>query len=424
MNLAAQIEAHARAPQFRINPSLVQMRRVLSANPVLNLQAPTIIIGGTNGKGTTAGYLFTLLHKHLKLKVGLYTSPHLHHFHERIQLSHVAVNDELLAQHWRALVATTATESALSFFEWATLLAFYTFNTHATDINILEVGLGGKWDATNIVNPIAAVLVSLGQDHQRLLGNTYREILADKIAITRRQRPLFWGNQGSGANDPMVKALIQQVVAEKNIQLYRFGVDFFLRATGVYQQDMRIITLPASVVSAPPFLQNNFCLAAAVWHWYRSNYSQPKNYEHCPVVDTTNYLPTTIVGRCQHLRLAGREVITDVCHNIDGALMFSSYLRQRQRKLTGFVCLLADKDIAEILAILATCLQPLYFFSLSNIRAAAQAQLPKGFQRNFYADFNRAWQAANPTGTVVICGSFYGLDAALTYLRNGKAELP
>lgn len=415
--LAAQIEAHARSPQFRINPSLIQMQHTLARNPTLKLQAPVILIGGTNGKGTTAGYLFTLLHRQLNLKVGLYTSPHLHYFHERIQLSHAAVNDALLARHWHELVAAAQTDTPLSFFEWSTLLAFYVFNTYATDINILEVGLGGKWDATNVVDPIAAVLVSLGKDHQRLLGNTYAEILGDKIAIARPQRPLFWGNQGSGADDPAAKALLQQTVAEKKLQLYRFGADFDLRA-GVHWRGKKILSLPPVIARAPFFLQRNFCLATAVWHWYRTSRSIATQTTIVP--NTADYLPATLAARCQHLHIANHRVIADACHNIDGALMFSEYVSKNKRKLIGFVCLLADKDIDAILTILSTCLQPLYFFSVQNARAATCADLPADYQKNFYTDFASAWQAAQPADedTIAVCGSFYGLDSALTYLRS------
>ena len=419
--LAAQIEAHARSPQFRINPSLIQMQHALACNPTLKLQAPTILIGGTNGKGTTAGYLFTLLHRHLNLKVGLYTSPHLHHFHERIQLSHIAVNDALLTQHWHELVATAHTNTPMSFFEWTTLLAFYVFNTYATDINILEVGLGGKWDATNVIDPIAAVLVSLGKDHQRLLGNTYAEILGDKIAISRPQRPLFWGNQGSGAVDPAAQALLQQTVSAKKIQLYRFGADFHLQANTIHWQGEQVATLPPSITHAPSFLQKNFCLATAVWHWYRTSHSIDAQ---TIAAKTEDYLPATLAARCQHLHIANYKVIADACHNIDGALMFreyiSKYIRRHSRKLTGFVCLLADKDIDAILTILSICLQPLYFFSVQNERAATCADFPTDYQKNFYTDFANAWQAAQPEDNdmIAVCGSFYGLDTALTYLRS------
>ena len=429
LTLVQQIEACARSPQFRINPSLIQMQQTLACNPHLVLRSPAIIIGGTNGKGTTAGYLFTLLHEQLNLKVGLYTSPHLHHFHERIQLSHVAVDDELLTQHWYELVATVRTDTPLSFFEWTTLLAFYVFNTYTTDINILEVGLGGKWDATNVVDPIAAVLVSLGKDHQRLLGNTYAQIFADKIAITRPQRPLFWGNQGSGADDPAAQTLLQQTATAKKLQLYRFGAEFHQQTTDLYWQGKKIFKLPSAIASAPSFLQKNFCLAAAVSHWYRTSHSiavqsvaMPAAVKQLPA----NHLPSTLAARCQHLHIRDYEVITDACHNIDGALVFREYLckhllkhsYKHQGKLTGFVCLLADKDIADILAILATCLQPLYFFSVQNSRAASCSHLPAAYRKNFYVDFNHAWQAAQPCASIfTVCGSFYGLDAALTYLR-------
>ena len=411
--IVKQIEACARSPQFRINPSLIQMQQTLAHNPNLVLRSPAIIIGGTNGKGTTAGYLHTLLRKHLS--VGLYTSPHLHHFHERIQLSHVAVTDDLLTQHWHELVATVHTDTSLSFFEWTTLLAFYVFNTYATDINILEVGLGGRWDATNVVDPIAAVLVSLGKDHQHLLGNTYAEILVDKIAITRPHKPLFWGNQGSGADDPTAQTVLQQTTTAKKLQLYRFGADFYQQATEVHWQGKKILKLPVSIASAPPFLQKNFCLAAAVSHWYCTEHGITAQ----SAATGANNLPATLAARCQHFHIRDYEVIADACHNIDGALVFCEYLRRYRRKLTGFVCLLADKDIADILAILSTCLQPLYFFSVPNKRAASCSHLPTAYQKKFYADFSHAWQAAQPCASrFTICGSFYGLDAALTYLRS------
>ena len=424
MLLVEHIEACARSSQFRINSSLQQMLRVLAKNKWLQPQAPVILIGGTNGKGTTAGYLCNLLHRHLGMQVGLYASPHLSSFCERIQLSHLPVDVALLSACWQGLTRRVQVEEQLTFFEWTTLLAFYVFNKHATDINVLEVGLGGEWDATNVCEPIASVIVSLGIDHQAYLGDTCQQVLADKLGIARAGKPLFWGNQGTGATDSEALAVLQTCVRQKNLQLYTAGTDFYLRGNEVFFAGKRLSFLPPALVHAPLYLQRNFTLALAISHWLAAEYGRQDNDLSACAKSQDDYLPSTVQGRFQQKCLAGKCFLLDACHNTDGAQAFTQALRQRYHgKLLGYVSLLADKDIEKILALLATCLEPLLFFSNANIRAAKRTHLPAVWQDCWYPDFATAWQATSEqqvcaTVPTVVCGSFYGLDACVSFLKK------
>ena len=221
------------------------MQTVISTLPQLRPQAPCVLIGGTNGKGTTAGFTFSLLAHATQLKIGLYTSPHVSNFCERMQVSHRQLNDTDLTNNWHKLQPLLAPfRQQLTFFECTTLLAFYTFNCTATDINVLEVGLGGKWDATNICDPIAAAIVSIGLDHQQYLGTTYADILADKMGITRPHRPLFWGQQGSGADDPNTQHTLHKISRQKQLALFCADKNFNLNANNII--NLNLPSLPPS----------------------------------------------------------------------------------------------------------------------------------------------------------------------------------
>ena len=409
----------------RINPSLDLMRRVVSRYPELLPSAPVIIVGGTNGKGTTAGYLYRLLSKATQLRLGLYTSPHVISFSERIQLSHKRCDERYLVGVWRELYPLLAEfQGQLSFFECATLLAFSVFNSEHNDLNIIEVGLGGTWDATNICQPLASVIVSIGLDHQRYLGNSYADIFADKLGITRTGRPLFWGNQGRGANDPVARTKLDEIVQLKGLTLWQAGTDFTLLAN----QRLRItieglptidnLALPTAISKQPRYLQENFVLAFAVCWWLINYLGQSREQLLKVVAGRHVLLPRAVKGRFQLLN--NRQLLVDACHNHDGATVFANAVKNRyQRTLGGAVALLADKEIDNILSELSSCLDPLLIFAVDNERSITCNDLSQRWRGHWHNSFASAWHTLQrcKKRPLVVCGSFFGIAEALRYLR-------
>ncbi len=409
------------------------MRAVTTALPQLQLHAPCVLIGGTNGKGTTAGFLFSLLSKIAGLKVGLYTSPHVSNFCERIQTSHIPLDDTTLLNEWQKLetLLTPCWHGQLTFFECTTLLSFHVFNNNATDINVLEVGLGGTWDAVNICEPLAAAIVSIGTDHQQYLGTTYRAILADKIGIARPHRPLFWGKQGSGANDSGLHHTLQKIVTQKQLTLFSAGHDFKLNpdhALNITLPDLPPLNLPLPLhlQTQPHWLQHNFCLASAL-HWWLLHYpnlSTPNfttTTSHNHTITLPPHLPARFQLRHLHHRYTKqkRPLLLDACHNYDGTLALVTELKTRYHTVTGMLSLLHDKEINKIIPLLASRLKPLAIFALKNERSMIRSQLPTPYRHLWYNDFTAAWHnIANKHDThpLVICGSFYGLGEALNII--------
>ena len=407
----------------RINPSLELMRLVVSRYPQLLPKAPVVTIGGTNGKGTTAGYLFGLLSKATQLRIGLYTSPHVISFSERIQLSHKLCDDHYLADIWRKLSPLLNDfQGRLSFFECATLLAFRVFNIENNDLNIIEVGLGGTWDATNICQPIAAVIVSIGLDHQRYLGNSYADIFADKLGISRTGKPLFWGNQGRGASDRPAQATLDKIVREKQLTIWQAGRDFALLADRQLQITIEglptidHLNLPKTVADQPRYLQENFVLAFAVCWWLIDRLGQSSQQLLDVIADRHDLLPRSVKGRFQLLH--NGQLLVDACHNHDGATVFAEAIKNRYGTLAGAVALLADKEVDNILSELSSCLDPLLIFAIDNERSITCNDLPQRWHSNWHDNFVSAWQTLEryPQRPLVVCGSFFGIAEALMAL--------
>ena len=408
----------------RINPSLDLIRQVVSRYPQLLPSAPVVTIGGTNGKGTTAGYLFGLLSRATQFKIGLYTSPHVVSFSERIQLSQKNCDEHYLAEVWRELCPLLSDfRGRLSFFECATLLAFSVFNNECNDLNIIEVGLGGTWDATNICQPLAAVIVSIGLDHQRYLGNSYADIFADKLGITRKGKPLFWGNQGRGAGDLAAQAKLDEIVHTKQLTLWQAGKDFAL----LPDRQLRIainglptldnLTLPTNVSDQPRYLQENFVLAFAVCWWLINHLGQPTDQLLDVIAGHHVLLPPSVKGRFQLLN--NGQLLVDACHNHDGATAFAEAVNNRyQRTLAGAVALLADKEIDNILSELNSCLDPMLIFAVDNERSITCNDLPQRWHGHWHDSFASVWQTLEryPQRPLVVCGSFFGIAEALRFL--------
>lgn len=159
---------------------------------------PSVLIAGTNGKGSTAAFTHAALSAE-GLRVGLYTSPHLVHFTERIRIGAAEIDRaKVVAGVERIRAAAPPEESGLTFFEVTTLLALLRFAEEEVDVAVLEVGLGGRLDATNAVEPQVSAIVSIGRDHEDYLGTTLGEIAREKAGVMRRGRPVVVGSGIAG----------------------------------------------------------------------------------------------------------------------------------------------------------------------------------------------------------------------------------
>jgi dihydrofolate synthase/folylpolyglutamate synthase len=375
-----------------IKPGLSRMRMAYQALGRPTAEIPSLLIGGTNGKGSTSGFLSLLLG--MTGRVGLYTSPHLVGFSERFMVTGEKITDEMII----ALLTQVRKElpqdqyEQLSFFEIATLIAMRLFEERSCDMNIFEVGLGGRLDATNITEPMASVIVSIGLDHQEYLGSTYESILTEKLGIIRHGRPLFIGDFSFMEQRPEAARILKETAAAHEAPVWRLGRDFIrehleltLQLPGLPSLKVRF---PKLLQHSPSYLLDNFSVAAAVYYWLQQRGGEKSPFaaklmplaEACALFDVRKDLPapTSMVGRFLKINAPvgpkRQPILFDVCHNIDGVTRFANGLRSSlagtpNRRLPGLVTILRDKNFDEMFDILKGILDPLVVFTIDNDRS-------------------------------------------------------
>jgi dihydrofolate synthase/folylpolyglutamate synthase len=191
--------------ESRIKPGLQRIRKALAALGSPHLQYPHVLVGGTNGKGSVVSFMGTALSA-AGYRTGIFTSPHLQDFEERIVVDSQAVSrDELPG----LVEAVKEAGVEMTYFEFATVMSLLYFARQRVDLAILEVGLGGRWDATNATDPVLSVITSVDLDHQEWLGQTLEEVAREKSGIMRKDRPVIVGSMVSAAR----KIVLEQAEA-------------------------------------------------------------------------------------------------------------------------------------------------------------------------------------------------------------------
>lgn len=202
--------------------------------------APVIHVAGTNGKGSVCAFLRAML-EGSGYSVHVYTSPHLVHFHERIRIAGRLISEEELSATLEECEIANAGEP-ITFFEITTAAAFLAFSRHRADLSILEVGLGGRFDATNVIDPLAACITPVALDHQEFLGDSLAAIATEKAGIIKPGRQAILGPQ-----DDEAKAVLMRRADQLGAPLYAFGEDFSGFAEHgrlVYQDSDGLLDLP------------------------------------------------------------------------------------------------------------------------------------------------------------------------------------
>lgn len=432
---------HELAPDASHKFDLAHMRVLLAALQNPEQRFPGILIAGTNGKGSTAATLASILQSS-GLRTGLYTSPHLVRINERIR-----INSELIGDDDFALVHDLVDHTAdrlvsegdlpwhPSFFETLTAIAFEHFSRRKVDIAVLEVGMGGRLDATNVIEPRVSVITDISLDHQKFLGSTISEIAAEKAGIVRPGGIVVTLPQHPLATDVIGK---------------------------------RILDLGAWAVSAVPFVP---AVAPSTGDWTSSAHdnSQVSGYR-MRVLDEEIQVETPLLGRHQlrnvalaiaaaeelskqgfagitaesiargirQTRWPGRfqiipaqagspEYVLDVAHNPAGAWALRSTLSAcyHDRPFTLVFGAMRDKAIVEIAEILFSLADRVFATRADNPRSASPEEV-RGAARRITADItltsdvpsalNQASDAVDTGGIVVITGSIYIVGEAIQAL--------
>lgn len=381
--------------------SLERVTAVAERLGVLALACQVITVGGTNGKGSTVAGL-EAIYLAQGYRVGAFTTPFLFRHNEQVRIQGEPASDELFCQAYEQIAAALAGVT-LTPFEFNALAAFIIFKQANLDVWLLEVGMGGRYDAVNIINADVAVVTSIGIDHTQWLGNTREAIAREKAGIFRGEKPAVYGDF-----DPP-QSLIE--IAERlNVPLYRQGKEFnFSNEVGSWNWQSKkalLEKLPLTKLA----LQNMASVLMAI------ELSQSR----LPVAITAIHQGLTNVmlpGRIQVVPGAVTQVF-DVSHNPAAAEWLAEWLQKNPIKgITRAVfSMLADKDISATLAVVKPFINHWYIAPIQDARAATLEKLQQCFLKSSIEKVTSfstlknahlaALKAAKSEDRIVIFGSF------------------
>ncbi len=339
--------------------------RVVKERLAIRFDCPVVIVGGTNGKGSTCAMLQTIW-KEAGYRVGLYTSPHIHRFNERMRIDGEMADDETLVDYF-GLVDAARGDVALTFFEFTTLVALKMFADARLDVVVLEVGLGGRLDAVNLVDADVAVVTNVAIDHVEFLGDTREKIGFEKAGIFRGGKIAFYGDI-----DPpeSLVAHAREIGAELKI----FGRDYSCR---MYDGgwDYRGKTVLPGLAQPALYGDNQIHNATTVLAVVET--LQPR----LPLgVDAIRrgLAKTELPGRFQIVQNEP-SVILDVVHNPHAAAVLARNLKEMGRFGTTHAVFgaMADKDIDGVIALMKDCIDRWYLTDLPLPRAASAESLKR-----------------------------------------------
>ena len=402
--LYAQLPVFHREGAKAYKPGLGNIEALceLMGNPERSFKS--LHIAGTNGKGSSSHFMASILQEN-GYKVGLYTSPHLHSFTERIKTNGIQVAEEWVAdfvtnhQHLIEKVRP-------SFFEWTVIMAFTYFQEQQVDYAIIETGLGGRLDSTNIILPLACLITNISFDHQDLLGDTLEKIASEKAGIIKSQIPVTISEKQAESSDV-----------------------FIAKASSVNAP----LQFAEEVVSA-----SDFTFTSPTWGEMKVNSPYKGHYQQknirgvlawCEQIQTIiplegakiktgieqTRINTGLKGRWEILG-ENPKIIADTGHNQNGIKEIMQQIKQEEfDHLTIILGMVADKDIDSVLSLFPS--EASYYFSqANNPRALSAVELQKlaatkGLLGKVIPNVNEAIALAKlnskPTDGILICGSTY-----------------
>ena len=425
----------ARWPENRIAPTLERIQALVDALGSPQLSYPTIHIGGTNGKTTTSRMVDSLLFS-MGLRTGRFTSPHLETYRERIAINGEPIDPKELIFTYNDIAAyfdfiDSKFDNPVSFFEAVTALAFAAFAEHPIDIGIIEVGMGGEWDATNVVKADVSIITPIGLDHMEYLGNTLTEIASTKAGIIKEGGFAVLSQQ-----EPEVAVELLRKAAEVGADVAREGVEYSVisRAVAIGGQLLTIqglkgvydeIFIPlhgkhqasnaaAALVAVEVFFGENELDIDAV----REGFAQVKSPGRCEVIHRD---PT---------------IILDAAHNPHGSVALHQTLDSEFTfdEIIGVVGVMGDKDARGILVNFEKFMDSIIVTKNSSHRAMDVSDLEKLSIEIFGAD--RVHSAPNLEAAIekalkdsirplsdeslgiVVTGSVVTVGEARTYVKN------
>ncbi len=414
-----------------IDLGLDRVSQVLARLDLLNPNFTVITVAGTNGKGSSVAMLQSILLA-AGYRVGTYTSPHLLRYNERIQISGVPVNDEVLCESFervdqaRGLSSQTGLEKiSLTYFEFGTLVAIDIFQRANVQIALLEVGLGGRLDAVNVLDADVALITAIDIDHQSWLGTDRETIAREKAGILRPGKVAV-------CSDPNPPAALVDVAEKLVTPLLLQGVDFKAvivdASVNANTAEKRwswrgpagqTLDLPMPALAGDFQMTNAAGVLAVVEQLHEHRFIPKPVDEHEIAQGLKN---VSLPGRFQIIGEKPVQIL-DVAHNPHSASALANNLRQLpcRGKTRAVLAMLADKDIPAVVGRLSGLVDQWYLASLDVPRTATGPQLKAaldGQDSHIFDNVISAHQAAlneaNPEDRIVVFGSFYTVAEVLS----------
>lgn len=425
----------ARWPEIRIAPTTQRIAALVDILGSPQLTYPTIHVGGTNGKTTTTRMIDSLLFAH-GLRTGRFTSPHLETYLERIAINGQPIDPKALIFAYNDIAAyldlmDTKFPDPISFFEAITALGFVAFAEHPVDVAVIEVGMGGEWDATNVIDADVSVIMPIGFDHMEYLGHTLHEIASTKAGIIKEGGFIVLAQQEPEA----AKELIRKA-AEVGADVVREGIEYCVvsRAVAVGGQLITINGIHDTYedIYIPLHGKHQAANAASALVAVEAFFGeQPLDIEAV----RTGFAAVTSPGRCEVVH-RDPTIILDAAHNPHGAKALAEVLANEFNfdEIVAVVAIFADKDAVGILQELEPIIDHVIVTQSSSDRAMPSSKLEKiaskvfGPDRVFevsdlHAALDRAVRdtsrpLSEDTIGIIVTGSVVTVGEARSYIRR------
>ena len=406
-----------------IDLGLERVIPVAEALGVMQPNAKVLTVAGTNGKGSTTTTLAAILNAQ-GLNVGLYQSPHIYRFNERVKLAGQEVDDQTLINAFVQVdQARRACDLTLSFFEATTLAAFVIFKQKQCDVWVLEVGLGGRLDVVNVIDPDVAVITNIGLDHTDWLGDSIEKIAYEKAGIIRPNIPVIFAGQQD------IPQAILNKVEQCQAQLYAVNRDYFYKSSNFSNSD--------EAGQSWDFASSGTTLKLPLGRLALENVSAAVatilvSGLHVSQQAIARGIETAqLQGRFEVREINGKTVIFDAGHNLHGVEFLLKQLRKfleynkQYTEVVSIFSMLSDKDINSVVKLLKNTVLQWKIAPLTVPRAASMEQLQAALQGETVEQFNcvqAAFQSAladtKNNQLILVCGSFHTLEAVWEYLEE------
>ncbi|HEL1613464.1 TPA: bifunctional folylpolyglutamate synthase/dihydrofolate synthase [Streptococcus suis] len=382
---------------FHYKMEKIEYALELLGNPQFTV--PVIHVAGTNGKGSTIAFLRQLFQAH-GLRVGSFVSPHMVSVHDRICIDSQPISDHDF-QHYLQKVYDLEQEVAtryepFRYFEVMVLIMFLYFKDQQPDLALVEVGIGGLLDTTNVVAPALSLIASIGMDHQDLLGSTLREIAEQKAGIIKQNVPVVLGPLC-----PETTAICRRIALEKQAPVYQFGQEFTYKAGQFSNADLELSELVLGL--AGQHQEENAAVALQTFLLYMASIQKTVS----PQLIKNALAQTSWAGRLE-LVVQEPKIYLDGAHNVPAIERLIDFIQEQDEPVTILFSALRRKDFQEMLELLEEKLPhtPLVLTSFAYDGALSEGNRQGREYVENYQQFIEDWQS-DGQGMLIITGSLY-----------------